>query len=156
MPRDAPDAHAHQLPEAPPPPKLPPPPEKLPRSLELPLLLQPPPNAIAPTDTRLRRTTGLATVRQRYNRRAFFPYWNAPEISRWQLHPDRKMTGVTNVSAIANWFQAFVFRPWVVRKHCPPDATLVCIDPFSRYELVVEDPRAPGKARGRAAAQRIG
>ena len=41
MPGDTPDAHAYQLPEAPPPPKLPPPPLKPPPELEPPL--QPPP-----------------------------------------------------------------------------------------------------------------
>src|SRR5712671_4845512 len=41
MPADAPDIHAYQLPDAPPPPKLPPPPLKLPLSLEVPL--EPPP-----------------------------------------------------------------------------------------------------------------
>jgi hypothetical protein len=35
MPADAPDIHAYQLPDAPPPPKLPPPPLNPPLSLEL-------------------------------------------------------------------------------------------------------------------------
>src|SRR5580693_269910 len=44
MPADALDAHAYQLPDAPPPPKLPPPPLKEPLSLELPLPeYEPPP-----------------------------------------------------------------------------------------------------------------
>ena len=52
------DAHAHQLPDAPPPPKLPPPPLNPPLSLELlppeypppPLLTQPPPLPAPPED----------------------------------------------------------------------------------------------------------